>query len=191
MKHELPQLPYELNALEPHISKKTMEFHYGKHHNAYVTNLNNLIVGTEFENSSLEEIVLKSEGGIFNNGAQVWNHTFYFMSFSPNGGGNPEGLLLEKINQAFGSFDEFKKEFSGKAATVFGSGWCWLVENKEGKLEIVQESNAGNPLRNGLKPILTCDVWEHAYYIDKQNRRPDYIADFWQLIDWKTVSGRL
>jgi superoxide dismutase, Fe-Mn family len=191
MKHELPILPYDLNGLEPHISKQTLEFHYGKHHNAYVTNLNNLIPGTEFENSTLEEIVLKADGGIFNNGAQVWNHTFYFMSFSPKGGGLPSGKLLEKINESFGSFDAFKQAFSTAAATLFASGWAWLVINNNGKLEITQESNAGNPLRKGLKPLLTCDVWEHAYYLDKQNRRPDYIASFWEIIDWKTVEGRL
>ncbi|MBN2681676.1 MAG: superoxide dismutase [Bacteroidales bacterium] len=191
MKHELPILPYQLNELEPHISKQTLEFHYGKHHNAYVTNLNNLIPGTEFENSSLEEIVMKAEGGIFNNGAQVWNHTFYFMSFSPKGKAQPSGKLLEKINESFGSYEAFKQAFSTSAATLFASGWAWLVVNKEGKLEITQESNAGNPLRKGLKPILTCDVWEHAYYLDKQNRRPDYIASFWELIDWKVIEGRL
>lgn len=191
MKHELPNLPYELNALEPHISRQTLEFHYGKHHNAYVTNLNNLIPGTEFENASLEEIVMNAEGGIFNNAAQVWNHTFYFMGFSPEGGGQPKGKLLEKINESFVSFEDFKQAFSKSAATLFASGWCWLVLNKDGKLEITQENNAGNPMRKGLKPILTCDVWEHAYYLDKQNRRPDYIASFWELINWNVVESRL
>ncbi|HBS87366.1 MAG: superoxide dismutase [Bacteroidetes bacterium GWF2_38_335] len=191
MKHELPKLPYELNALEPHISLKTMEYHYGKHHNTYVVNLNNLIPGTEFENADLETIVKKSTGPIFNNGAQVWNHSFYFMSFSPKGGGEPKGKLAELIARDFGSFPEFKDKFSKAAAGLFGAGWAWLVMKHDGKLEIVQESNAGNPLRNGMTPILTCDVWEHAYYLDKQNRRPDYIASFWELIDWKVVEKRV
>ena len=190
MKFELPQLPYALDALEPHISKTTMEYHYGKHHNAYVTNLNNLVVGTPFENADLETIVKESEGGIFNNGAQVWNHTFYFMSFSPEGGGAPNGPLAEAINKAFGSFEAFKDEFSKAAATLFGSGWAWLVKKEDGSLEIIKESNAGNPLRNGLTPILTCDVWEHAYYLDKQNLRPKYIESFWNLIDWDVVGSR-
>ena len=190
MNFELPKLPYALDALEPVISKQTMEFHYGKHHQAYVNNLNNLIKGTEFENADLETIVKKSEGGIFNNGAQVWNHTFYFMSFTPNGGGEPTGALAEAIKSSFGSFAEFKKEFSAAAATLFGSGWAWLVKNEDGSLAIVKESNAGNPLRKGLKPILTCDVWEHAYYLDKQNLRPKYVEEFFTLIDWKVVSER-
>lgn len=191
MAFELPKLPYALDALEPHISKQTLEFHYGKHHQAYVNNLNNLVPGTEFENSSLEEIVMKASGGIFNNGAQVWNHTFYWNCLKPNGGGKPSGKLAEAIDTAFGSFDEFKQKFSTAAATLFGSGWAWLVKNADGSLAIVQESNAGNPLRNGLTPLLTCDVWEHAYYIDQQNKRPDYIASFWNLIDWDAVSSRM
>lgn len=190
MSFELPKLPYALNALEPVISQKTLEFHYGKHHQAYVNNLNNLIKGTEFENADLETIVKKSEGGIFNNGAQVWNHTFYFMSFKPNGGGEPKGALAEAINSTFGSFDKFKEEFSAAAATVFGSGWAWLVKNDAGALSIVKESNAGNPLRDGLTPILTCDVWEHAYYLDKQNLRPKYIEEFFSILDWDVVSAR-
>lgn len=190
MKFELPKLPYELNGLEPHISQKTLEFHYGKHHQAYVTNLNNLIPGTEFENETLENIVLRSEGPIFNNGAQVWNHTFYFMSLSPKGGGEPKGALADAITRDFGSFEKFKTDFSTAAATVFGSGWAWLVKDKAGKLSIVKESNAGNPMRSGLTPVLTCDVWEHAYYIDVQNRRPDYIASFWNLVDWDVVGKR-
>lgn len=189
MSFELPQLPYALDALEPVISKRTMEFHYGKHHQAYVNNLNNLVKGTEFENADLETIVKKSEGGIFNNGAQVWNHTFYFMSFKPNGGGEPKGALAEAINASFGSFEKFKEEFSAAAATLFGSGWAWLVK-KENGLAIVKESNAGNPLRNGLTPILTCDVWEHAYYLDKQNLRPKYIEEFFSILDWDVVSAR-
>ncbi len=187
---ELPALPYAIDALEPYISKSTLEFHHGKHHQAYVTNLNKLLPGSEFENKGLEEIVRKATGGIFNNGAQVWNHTFYWNCLSPQGGGEPTGELLEAIIEDFGSFAEFKEKFSTAAATLFGSGWAWLVTDEEGKLQIVQESNAGNPLRNGLEPLLTCDVWEHAYYIDKQNRRPDYIADFWKLVNWEAVAER-
>ena len=190
MNFELPKLPYALDALEPVISKHTMEFHYGKHHQAYVNNLNNLVKGTEFENADLETIVKKSEGGIFNNGAQVWNHTFYFMSFKPNGGGLPVGALANAINASFGSFDKFKEEFSAAAATVFGSGWAWLVKKEDGALAIVKESNAGNPLRQGLTPILTCDVWEHAYYLDKQNLRPKYIEEFFSILDWDVISAR-
>jgi len=191
MKLSLPELPYKLNALEPVISARTIEFHYGKHHQAYVTNLNKLLPGSPFENASLEEIVLKSDGGIFNNAAQVWNHTFYWESLSPKGGGEPKGKLMEAIEESFGNFIKFKEEFSQAAATLFGSGWAWLVKNTDGKLEIVKESNAGNPLRNGKKPLLTCDVWEHAYYLDYQNRRPDYIESFWKLPDWKKVEERL
>jgi len=191
MSFELPKLPYEINALEPYISKATLEYHYGKHHQAYVNNLNNLITGTEFENASLEEIVKKATGGIFNNGAQVWNHTFYWNCLKPNGGGLPSGKLLEAINNNFGSFEEFKQKFTNAAATLFGSGWAWLVKNSDGSLAIVQESNAGNPLRNGLTPLLTCDVWEHAYYLDQQNKRPDYINAFWSLVDWVAVESRL
>ncbi len=190
MKFELPPLPYALDALEPHISQKTLEFHYGKHHQAYVNNLNNLIPGSAFEDADLEKIVKEADGGIYNNGAQVWNHTFYFNSFSPNGGGEPKGELAEDINKTFGSFDAFKDEFSKAAATLFGAGWAWLVKKSDGSLEIVKESNAGNPLRTGVEPILTCDVWEHAYYLDKQNKRPAYIADFWKVIDWDIVGGR-
>jgi Fe-Mn family superoxide dismutase len=191
MAFELPKLPYAMDALEPFISKQTIEFHYGKHHQAYVNNLNNLIAGTEFENASLEEIVKKASAGIFNNGAQIWNHTFYWNCLKPNGGGLPTGKLLDAINASFGSFEEFKQKFSTAAATLFGSGWAWLVKNNDGSLAIVQESNAGNPLRNGLTPLLTCDVWEHAYYIDQQNKRPDYISAFWNLVDWDAVSSRL
>ncbi|MEA3476640.1 MAG: superoxide dismutase [Bacteroidota bacterium] len=191
MPYTLPELPYAMDALEPYISKNTLEFHYGKHHNAYVTNLNKLVPGTEFENSNLEDIIKKAEGGIFNNGAQVWNHTFYWNCLKPNGGGEPGGKLMEAINTCFDSFDAFKEKFSTAAATLFGSGWAWLVQNAYGDLEIVQESNAGNPLRNGLTPLLTCDVWEHAYYLDKQNKRPDYISDFWKLVDWDAVAERM
>jgi len=188
---ELPKLPYEMNALEPVISKQTLEFHYGKHHQAYVNNLNKLIPGTPFENASLDEMIMKASGGIFNNAAQIWNHTFYWNSFKPHGGGQPDGKLAEAINVAFGSFDQFKEKFSTAAATLFGSGWAWLVKTPEGKLEIIQEGNAGNPIKNRHIPLLTCDVWEHAYYLDYQNRRPDYIAAFWNLINWEIVAKRL
>jgi len=191
MTHELPKLPYGLNALEPFISQRTIEFHYGKHHQAYVNNLNKLIIGTEFGNASLEEIIRKASGGIFNNGAQVWNHTFYWNCMKPQAGGEPQGVLHEAILKNFVSFAEFKEKFSTAAATLFGSGWAWLVKKPDGTLDITQESNAGNPLRSGLTPLLTCDVWEHAYYLDKQNLRPNYIADFWNLVDWDAVSNRL
>lgn len=191
MIHELPKLPYAMDALEPFISKRTIEFHYGKHHQAYVNNLNNLIPGTGFENAALEDIVMNASGGIFNNGAQVWNHTFYWNCLKPQGGGEPSGAFADAVMKDFGSFGEFKEKFSKAAATLFGSGWAWLVQKSDGTLEIVQESNAGNPLRNGAKPLLTCDVWEHAYYLDKQNARPDYITDFWKLVDWGQVASRL
>ncbi|HRZ21354.1 MAG TPA: superoxide dismutase, partial [Bacteroidales bacterium] len=162
MAFELPKLPYEMAALEPFISKQTLEFHYGKHHRTYVDNLNRLVQGTPFENSSLEEIVRNAEGGIFNNGAQVWNHTFYWNSLSPEVDQQPPAILLKQLEASFGSFDAFKQAFTQAAATLFGSGWAWLVRHPDGKLSIVQESNAGNPLRRGLTPLLTCDVWEHA-----------------------------
>jgi Fe-Mn family superoxide dismutase len=190
MAFELPKLPYELNALEPYISKNTLDHHYGKHHQAYVTNLNNLVPGTKFENASLETIVKESEGGIFNNGAQVWNHTFYFLQFSPNGVRTPQGALADAISAQYGSFDAFKEEFTKSAATLFGAGWAWLVKNSAGKLEIVQESNAGNPLRAGKTPIMTCDVWEHAYYLDTQNKRPEYLKNFWEILDWNKIGER-
>ena len=190
MAFELPKLPYAKNALEPYISEKTLEFHYGKHHQAYVTNVNNLIKGTEFENATLEEIIAKADGGIFNNGAQVWNHSFYFMQFSPDGCDEPKDELKAAIEAKFGSTEAFKEQFSKAAATLFGAGWAWLVVDENGGLEIVQTSNAGNPLKVNMKPILTCDVWEHAYYIDKQNARPKYIEDFWKILDWKVISER-
>lgn len=191
MAFELPKLPYAWDALAPHIDKKTLEFHYGKHHQAYVNNLNTLVPGTPFENASLETIIREADGGIFNNGAQVWNHTFYFFALSPKGGGEPKGELAVLIKNNFGSFAEFKEKFSKAAATLFGSGWAWLVKTPQGRLEIIQEPNAGNPLRNGYQPIMTCDVWEHAYYLDYQNRRPDYIQAFWNLIDWDVIDSRL
>ena len=160
MTFELPKLPYASNALEPYVSENTIGFHYGKHHQAYVNNLNNLVKGTEFENASLEDIIKKSSGGIFNNAAQIWNHTFYC------------------------------ERFSTSCATLFGSGWAWLVKKQDGSLDIVQESNAGNPMIKGLLPLLTCDVWEHAYYLDYQNRRPDYVAAFWNLVNWNKVEKR-
>lgn len=191
MTHELPKLRYANNALEPAISAKTIEFHHGKHHQAYVNNLNNLIKGTKFENYSLEDIICEAEGGIYNNAAQIWNHTFYFNSFAAKPQSGPKENLLKLIEAEFGTFEEFKNQFAKAATTLFGSGWTWLVLNKQGKLEIVQTANADSPLRHGLKPLLTCDVWEHAYYIDYQNRRPDYIAQFWNIVDWKTVEERL
>ncbi|HBG70157.1 MAG: superoxide dismutase [Bacteroidetes bacterium GWF2_43_63] len=190
MKFELPPLPWAADALEPIISAKTIEFHYGKHHQAYVNNLNNLLPGSPFEKAPLEQIVVEAEGGIFNNAAQVWNHTFYWNCLTPKGGGQPSGDLMDAIVRDFGSFEEFQKQFTQAAATLFGSGWAWLSADEDGKLVITQESNAGNPMRKGLEPLLTCDVWEHAYYLDKQNRRPDYIADFWKLVDWEAVSER-
>jgi len=190
MAFELPELPYEKNALEPFISEKTIEFHYGKHHQAYVNKVNKLIEGTEFEDATLEEIIKKADGGIFNNGAQVWNHTFYFSQFNPDGTREPEGELKSAVESKFGSFESFKEEFSNAAATLFGSGWAWLVKNEAGDLEIIQTSNAGNPLRGGKTPLLTCDVWEHAYYLDKQNARPGYIEDFWKIVDWNVIAER-
>lgn len=189
--HTLPPLPYPETALEPHISVETIRYHYGKHHQAYVNNLNNLIPGTAFEQATLEEIVMKADGGIFNNGAQVWNHSFYWNCLSPDGGGEPDGKLADAIKRDFGSFEAFHEAFSKAAATLFGSGWAWLVKDGNGKLSIVQTSNAGNPMRDGFHPLLTCDVWEHAYYIDKRNSRPDYIKAFWALVDWKAVEARL
>ena len=181
---ELPALPYAKNGLVPHISEETLEYHYGKHHQTYVTNLNNLISGTEFEGLSLEEIIVKSSGPIFNNAAQVWNHTFYWNSLSPNGGGEPTGALANVINRSFGSFAQFKEEFTKCAVTTFGSGWAWLVKNADGSLALVSTSNAGCPLTTGQTPLLTCDVWEHAYYIDYRNARPAYLEAFWALVNW-------
>jgi Fe-Mn family superoxide dismutase len=189
MTFELPALPYAKDALAPHISAETIEYHYGKHHQTYVTNLNNLVPGTEFEGLSLEDIVKKSSGGIFNNAAQVWNHTFYWNSLSPNGGGAPTGGLANAIERTFGSFEKFKEEFTKTAVTTFGSGWAWLVKNPNGTLELVSTSNAGCPLTAGQTPILTCDVWEHAYYIDFRNLRPKYLETFWALVNWEFASA--
>lgn len=191
MTFKLPELPYAQNALEPHISEETLGFHHGKHHNAYVTNLNGLVEGTEFEGETLEAIMRATAGkadkaGIFNNAAQIWNHTFYWHSMSPNGGGEPTGALAEQIKADFGSFEAFAEEFKKAGATQFGSGWAWLVLNKDGKLEVTKTLNAECPLTEGKTPLLTMDVWEHAYYLDFQNRRPDYIATFLSsLVNWQ------
>lgn len=192
MKHELPPLPYQMDALQPHVSQETLEFHYGKHHQAYVNNLNGMIEGTEWENSSLEEIIEKAPAGpVFNNAAQIWNHTFYWNSMSPNGGGAPSGAVADAIDKAFGSFEEFKKQFAARAAGNFGSGWTWLVKNADGSVAIENTSNAGNPMTNGQKPVLTCDVWEHAYYIDYRNARPAYVEAWWSLVNWEFANANL
>ncbi|WP_024326081.1 superoxide dismutase [Thioalkalivibrio sp. AKL19] len=192
MAYELPDLPYAKNALEPHISAETLEYHHDKHHATYVTKLNGLLPGSEFENASLEDIIRKAPaGGIFNNGAQVWNHTFYFNCMAPNAGGEPSGKLADAINSAFGSFDAFKEKFNESAVGNFGSGWTWLVQNDDGSVEIVNTSNAANPLRDGKTPLLTCDVWEHAYYIDYRNARPKYLENFWAVVNWDFVAQQM
>ncbi len=191
MEHTLPALPYANDALAPHISKETLEFHYGKHHQTYVTNLNNLIKGTEFESATLEDIVKKSSGGVFNNAAQVWNHTFYWNSLKPNGGGAPTGAVADAINAKWESFDKFKEAFTKSATTNFGSGWTWLVKKADGSLDIVNTSNAATPLTGADKPLLTCDVWEHAYYIDYRNARPKYLEAFWALANWDFAAKNL
>ena len=188
MEHLLPTLPYPMDALDPHISKETLEFHYGKHHQTYVTNLNNLIKGTEFESSTLEDIVRRSSGGVFNNAAQVWNHTFYWNGLAPNAGGLPSGALAKAIDAKWGSFDAFKDAFTKSAIGNFGSSWTWLVKKPDGSLDIVNTSNAANPVTTQDKPLLTCDLWEHAYYIDHRNRRPDYLNGFWALVNWDFVA---
>jgi superoxide dismutase, Fe-Mn family len=188
MEHKLPELPWPKNGLAPHISEETINFHYGKHHAAYIAKLNDGIKGTEFENSTLEDIIKKSSGGIFNNAAQVWNHTFYWNCLSPKGGGAPTGSIKEKIDKKWGSFDKFKETFTNSAATNFGSGWTWLVKTSNGEIEIVNTGNAGCPLTQNQTPILTLDVWEHAYYIDYRNARPDYIKSFWNLVNWEFVN---
>lgn len=191
MTYKLPDLPFAIDALAPHISKETLEYHYGKHHNAYVTNLNKLIPGTEFEDLSLEDIIKKAPaGGLFNNAAQVWNHSFYWNCLSPNGGGTPTGKLLDVIKESFGSFDEFKEKFTKSAVTNFGSGWTWLINGENG-LEIINTSNAGTALTSGKTALLTCDVWEHAYYVDYRNARPKYVDAFWNLANWDFVEGNL
>ncbi len=190
MKHQMPTLPYAKEALTPVISAETISFHWGKHVQAYINNLNNLITGTPFEESSLEEIIKTAEGGIFNNGAQVWNHIFYFNGFSDKRNTDPSGELMDAIDQSFGDFNAFRQEFDKQAVSVFGSGWMWLVKNKEGKLELKKTSNADNPIREGFTPLLVADVWEHAYYLDYQNRRPDHLASLWDIIDWEIISER-
>ena len=185
MAFELPELPYSQDALEPHISAETLSFHYGKHHNTYVVKLNGLVGGTEFENKTLEEVIKISDGGVFNNAAQIWNHTFYWNSLSPNGGGEPTGKIADAIASAFGSFDAFKEKLNDKAVNNFGSSWTWLVKKADGTLDIVNTSNAGTPItEDGLTPLLTVDLWEHAYYIDYRNVRPDYLKAFWSLVNW-------
>ncbi|MDP2718872.1 MAG: Fe-Mn family superoxide dismutase [Dehalococcoidia bacterium] len=191
MEHKLPKLPFAKDALAPHISAETIEYHYGKHHKTYVDNINRLIAGTEFENMSLEDIVRKSSGGIFNNSAQIWNHTFYWNCLAPKGGGEPSGKLAEAINASFGSFAKFKELFTNTAVTLFGSGWAWLIKNPDGRLAIEPAANAGTPVKDGKKVLLTCDIWEHAYYIDYRNARAKYLEAFWNLVNWKFVEANL
>ncbi len=191
MEHQLPALPYAMDALAPHISAETLEFHYGKHHQTYVTKLNGLIPGTEFENMSLEDIVGKSSGGVFNNAAQVWNHTFYWNCLGPNGGGAPNDKLASALQGSFGSVDAFKEQFTNSAVNNFGSGWTWLVQNSDGKLALENTSNAATPLTGASTPLLTCDVWEHAYYIDYRNARPKYLDAFWNLVNWNFVTDNM
>ncbi len=188
---QLPDLPYSSDALAPHISPETLDFHYGKHHAGYVKKLNAAIEGTPMAEKTLEEIITSSEGGVFNNAAQTWNHTFYWNSLNPNGGGEPTGAIADAINSQFGSFADFQEKFTAAAATLFGSGWTWLVKNKDGSLSIEQTQNAGCPLTEGKTPLLTCDVWEHAYYIDYRNARPDYIKAFWSLVNWDFANKNL
>ncbi len=190
MAFQLPDLPYPLNGLEPHISKETLEYHHGKHHKAYVTKLNELAPGTEFEGLSLEDIILKAPAGkpVFNNAAQVWNHTFYWHCMKPKGGGQPSGKLANVIDKTFGSYDKFKQQLTEAGMTQFGSGWAWLVKNTDDKLEILKTGNADNPLTQKKTPLLTCDVWEHAYYIDTRNDRGKYINNFWEVVNWDFVS---
>ncbi|EPZ49972.1 Fe-Mn family superoxide dismutase [Halobacteriovorax sp. HFRX-2_2] len=191
MEHKLPELPWAKDALAPHISAETIEYHYGKHHNAYVTKLNAAIPGTEFENMTLEEIIMKSTGGLFNNAAQVWNHTFYWNCLAPNAGGEATGAVADAINAKWGSFDKFKEEFSNSAATNFASGWTWLVKTKGGELEIVNTDDAQTPMTDGHTALMTIDVWEHAYYVDYRNARPSYIEAFWKLVNWDFVNSNL
>ena len=190
MKFEKVALPYATDALEPVISKQTVELHYGKHHQAYVDNLNKLVVGTKFENADLETVVKESDGAIFNNAGQILNHNIYFTSFKKDGGGEPAGELAAAITEQFGSFDQFKEEFNAAGTSVFGSGWVWLAKDQNGKLSILKESNAGNPLTSGLTPVLGFDVWEHSYYLDYQNRRADHLKELWKIVDWDVVSAR-
>ena len=188
MTFTLPKLPYEMNALAPHISQETLEYHYGKHHSTYVINLNKLIENTEYAALSLEDIIKTSTGGVFNNAAQVWNHTFYWHCLSPQGGGEPVGPLADAINKTFGSFEQFKEKFTQASITTFGSGWAWLVQDASGALKIISTSNAGTPMTEGLTALMTCDVWEHAYYIDYRNARPNYLNAFWNLVNWQFIA---
>ena len=190
MQHTLPNLPYGLNALEPHISKETLEFHYGKHHQTYINNLNNLIKDTKFSALDLEQIVCQSDGGIFNNAAQIWNHTFYWFSLTPNYT-EPSEKVSQAINNSFGSFKKFQEKFTDTAVKTFGSGWAWLVQSPDKSLKIISTSNAATPLTTDDKPLLTCDVWEHAYYIDYRNVRPSYLKAFWQLANWQFVESNM
>ena len=191
MAFELPALPYEQNALEPHISAETLEYHYGKHHKTYVDKLNGLVAGTDMESASLEDVIRKSEGGVFNNAAQVWNHTFYWNCLSPNGGGEPTGALADAINAAFGSFADFKEQFTNSAINNFGSGWTWLVQKADGSVAIHNTSNAGCPLTEDVTALMTVDVWEHAYYIDYRNARPKYMDAYWNLVNWELVASNM
>ncbi|MGV8893788.1 MAG: superoxide dismutase [Burkholderiaceae bacterium] len=188
MEHTLPALPYAMDALQPHISAETLEYHYGKHHATYVTNLNNLIKGTEFENAPLEDIIRKASGGLFNNAAQVWNHSFYWNCLTPKASGAPSGALADAISAKWGTFDKFKEEFTKSALGNFGSGWTWLVKKADGSVDLVNTSNAATPLTGTDKPLLTCDVWEHAYYIDYRNARAKYVENFWNLANWDFVA---
>ena len=191
MPFQLPELPYAMDALQPHISKETLEYHYGKHHLTYVNNLNNLLIDHPMAKQSLEHIIMNSEGGLFNNAAQVWNHTFYWYCLSPQGGGEPTGRLADAIIKSFGSFQAFKEQFSKTALTTFGSGWAWLVMDNHGQLAITSTSNADTPMRHHQKALLTCDVWEHAYYIDYRNARANYIDHFWNLVNWTFVEKQM
>jgi superoxide dismutase, Fe-Mn family len=191
MEHKLPELPYKQDALAPYLSAETLEYHYGKHHKAYVDNLNKLIAGAEFEKMTLEEIIRRASGPINNNASQVWNHTFYWNCLAPNAGGEPAGAVKEAINKNFGSFTQFQEKFTSAATTLFGSGWAWLVKNNDGSLAVESSANAGNPVRDGRKPLLTCDVWEHAYYIDYRNARAKYVEAFWKLVNWNFVAENL
>ena len=190
--YQLPDLPYAHDALEPYISKETLEFHYGKHHAAYIKKLNKFIVGTEFTGKTVEDIITHAEPGpLFNNAAQAWNHTFYWHCMSPHGGGLPDGTLGETIERDFFSYDAFRTEFMNKATSLFGSGWTWLVHDMDGKLAVVTTRDGDNPLTSGQEPLLTCDMWEHAYYLDYRNRKQEYLDAFWDVVDWQFVAQRL
>jgi len=191
MAFTLPELPYPVDALAPHVSATTIETHYGKHHKGYVDKTNKLVAGTRFESMALEDVVRQSSGPLFNNAAQAWNHTFYWKSMSPEGGGEPTGDLARSLTKAFGSFREFKQRFGASATGIFGSGWAWLVRDEDGSLAILETSNADNPLKHGQQALLTCDVWEHAYYLDRKNDRAAYVEGFWNVVDWSFVAENL